>query len=331
RDNQQGAVCVLRGELQRWQAEARAQQESREEEVSGLRAELQETHGRLQQCRGTMKHLHSDLEHTQRQTRQAEEEVGGRKQSSGHRDQAAAPDPVLELYRVKYQACLTKISQQDSTLQAQDEDLKEARAQVVEQDEHVLHLCAQAVVLQGELKAHSAQLESGDDALSQHLRDTQRDLEDSHKHSQECEMVISTMRDSTAALRRQVEEQEESVVKIQADFSVYRATHIRSDSDYDSQLCRVQELQQAFSQTVEQCAQGSQNLSVCQSEVRQLREVSRLTQLKDNTVAEVLRLQEAGRQLQAEAMMEGQRRLEEVGAQEQSAARLEQDLQAAHR
>jgi RecA-family ATPase len=36
----------------------------------------------------------------------------------------------LELYRVKYQAFLTKISQQDSTLQAQDEDLKEARAQV---------------------------------------------------------------------------------------------------------------------------------------------------------------------------------------------------------
>ncbi|XP_029577369.1 keratin, type I cytoskeletal 9-like isoform X2 [Salmo trutta] len=145
-------------------------------------------------------------------------------------------------------------------------------------------------------------------------------------------MVISTMRDSTAALRRQVEEQEESVVKSQADFSVYRATHIHSDSDYDSQLCHDQELQQAFSQTMEQCAQGSQDLSVCQSEVRQLREeVSRLTQLKDNTVAEVLRLQEAGRQLQAEAMMEGQRRLEEVGAQEQRAARLEQDLQAAHR
>ncbi|XP_036836654.1 uncharacterized protein LOC110526397 isoform X2 [Oncorhynchus mykiss] len=184
----------------------------------------------------------------------------------------------------------------------------------------------------GELKAHSAQLESGDGALSQHLRDTQRDLESSRKHSQECEMVISTMRDSTAALRRQVEEQEESVVKSQADFSVYRASHIRSDSDYDSQLCRIQELQQAFSQTVEQCAQGSQDLSVCQSEVPQLREeVSRLTQLKDNTVAEVLRLQEAGRQLQAEARMEGQRRLEEVGAQEQRAARLEQDLQAAHR
>ncbi|XP_064834914.1 uncharacterized protein LOC135548844 isoform X1 [Oncorhynchus masou masou] len=53
----------------------------------------------------------------------------------------------------------------------------------------------------GELKAHSAQLESGDGALSQHLRDTQRDLESSRKHSQECEMVISTMRDSTAALR----------------------------------------------------------------------------------------------------------------------------------
>nr|XP_046205331.1 myosin-1-like isoform X1 [Oncorhynchus gorbuscha] len=356
RDNQQGAVCVLRGELQRWQAEARAQQESREEEVLGLRAELQETQGRLQQCRATMKHLRSDLEHAQRQTRQAEEEASDRENrlwgqeaelsrlravlqeaESRAADTETRLQPLtqsLELYRVKYQACLTKISQQDSTLQAQDEDLKEARAQVVERDEHVLRLCAQALVLQGELKAHCAQLESGDDALnalSQHLRDTQRDLESSCKHSQECEMVISTMRDNTAALRRQVEEQEESVVKSQADLSVYRASHIHSDSDYDSQLCRIQELQQAFSQTVEQCAQASQDLSVCQSEVRQLREeVSRLTQLKDSTVAEVLRLQEAGRQLQAETMMEGQRRLEEVGAQEQRAARLEQDLQAAH-
>ncbi|XP_064834962.1 uncharacterized protein LOC135548844 isoform X3 [Oncorhynchus masou masou] len=79
----------------------------------------------------------------------------------------------------------------------------------------------------------------------------------------------------------QVEEQDESVVKSQADFSVYRASHIHSDSDYDSQLCRIQELQQAFSQTMEQCAQSSQDLSVCQ--LRE--EVSRLTQLKDNTVA----------------------------------------------
>ncbi|CAB1339426.1 unnamed protein product, partial [Coregonus sp. 'balchen'] len=340
----------------RCQAEARAQQESREEEVSGLRAELQEAQGRLQQCRGTMEHLRSDLEHAQRQTRQAEDEASDRESrlrgqeaelsrlravlqeaESRAADTEARLQPLtqsLELYRTKYQACITKISQQDSTLQAQDEDLKEARAQVVEREEHVLRLCAQAVVLQGELKAHSAQLESGDDALSalsQHLRDTQRDLEDSRKHSQECEMVISTLRDSTATLRRQVEEQEESVVKSQADFSVYRATHIHSVSDYDSQLSRIQELQQAFSQAVEQCAQGSQDLSVCQSEVRQLREeVSRLTQLKDNTVAEVLRLQEAGRQLQAEAMMEGQRRLEEVGALAQTAARLEQDLQAAH-
>jgi hypothetical protein len=45
----------------------------------------------------------------------------------------------------------------------------------------------------------------------------------------------------------QVEEQEESVVKSQADLSVYRASHIHSDSDYDSQLCRIQELQQVQS------------------------------------------------------------------------------------
>lgn len=34
------------------------------------------------------------------------------------------------------------------------------------------------------------------------------------------------------------------LVKTQADFSIYRATHIHSDSDYESQLSRVQELEQ---------------------------------------------------------------------------------------
>lgn len=33
------------------------------------------------------------------------------------------------------------------------------------------------------------------------------------------------------------------VVKTQADFSIYQATHIHSDSDYESQLSRVQELE----------------------------------------------------------------------------------------
>lgn len=33
------------------------------------------------------------------------------------------------------------------------------------------------------------------------------------------------------------------VVKTQADFSIYRATHIHANSDYESQLSRVQELE----------------------------------------------------------------------------------------
>lgn len=32
-------------------------------------------------------------------------------------------------------------------------------------------------------------------------------------------------------------------MKTQADFSIYRATHVHSDSDYKSQLSRVQELE----------------------------------------------------------------------------------------
>ncbi|KAJ7986111.1 hypothetical protein DPEC_G00347410 [Dallia pectoralis] len=352
RDGQQVAVCFLRAELQRWQSEARAQQESREEEVSTLRADLKEAQGRHRHCRATREHLLSDLEQARRQAGQAEKEASDRERclrgleaelsrlrsvlqeaESGGVDTEALTQS-LDLYRTKYQACLTKISQQNSILQAKDEDLKETRAQVTEQEEQVVCLRAQVAVLQGELRACSAQLDSGDDALdtlSRRLRDTQRDLDDSHKHSQECELVIRTLRDTTATLRRQVEEHEESVVKIQADFCDYKATHIHSDSDYNSQLSRIEELQQASSQAVEQCAQGTQELSACQSEVDQLREeVSRLAQLNANSLTEVLQLQEAGRQLQAEAMIEEQRRLQEVGALEQNAARLEQEVQAAH-
>lgn len=42
----------------------------------------------------------------------------------------------------------------------------------------------------------------------------------------------------------QVEEQEEAVVKVQADLSVYRATHTHPDTDYDHQLRRGQDLEE---------------------------------------------------------------------------------------
>ena len=71
----------------------------------------------------------------------------------------------------------------------------------------MLRLQAEAVALRGDVKARCAQLESGDEALaalSQRLRDAQRELEISRAHAQECELVISTLRDNTTALRRQV-------------------------------------------------------------------------------------------------------------------------------
>lgn len=41
-----------------------------------------------------------------------------------------------------------------------------------------------------------------------------------------------------------MEEQEEAVVKLQADYSIHRATHMHSDSDYEAQLSHIQELEQ---------------------------------------------------------------------------------------
>ncbi len=79
--------------------------------------------------------------------------------------------------------------------------------QVAQREEQVLRLRAQVVSLQGDLQVHCTQLESGDDALaalSQQLRDTLRELEHSRKHSQERELLVGTLRDTAAALRRQV-------------------------------------------------------------------------------------------------------------------------------
>ena len=42
----------------------------------------------------------------------------------------------------------------------------------------------------------------------------------------------------------QAEEQEESLVKMQADFSLYKTSHVHSNSDYNSQRSLIQELQQ---------------------------------------------------------------------------------------
>lgn len=45
----------------------------------------------------------------------------------------------------------------------------------------------------------------------------------------------------------QVEEKEEAALKLQSDFSLYRATHMHSKSDYESQICRIHELEQVTS------------------------------------------------------------------------------------
>lgn len=79
--------------------------------------------------------------------------------------------------------------------------------QVVEREEQVARLQAEIVALRGDVEARCAQLESGDEALtalSRRLRDAQRELELSHAHAQERELVIDALRDNMAALRSQV-------------------------------------------------------------------------------------------------------------------------------
>ncbi|XP_052418278.1 trichohyalin isoform X2 [Carassius gibelio] len=339
-------LCDQREEEQRWQQEAQEQKESRVKEVLALKEELQSTQSHLQQHRDSMESLFQELEIAHRQQRDPEDEASCRAPALRSQDaelielkaglleaEKLATDaearlqPLsdsLELCKHKYQACLSKIAQLENTLLAREEDLKEAHSQVSQKEEQVLRLRAQVVALQGDLQVHCAQLESGDDALaalSQRLRDTLSELEHSRKHSQECELLISTLRDTAATLRRQAEEREEMVVKTQADFSIYRATHFHSVSDYESQLSRVQELEHALFQSLERCGQSAQESRVCQLELERHRDAS---------TAEVHRLQEQVRRLQADAADEDQRRAH-VDSLEQKVVKLEGELQAAQR
>ncbi|KAK3562218.1 hypothetical protein QTP86_030549, partial [Hemibagrus guttatus] len=348
--SQREAMRELSAEVQQWQQEAQGQKESREKEVRGLRSELWEEQSRLHEHRANLERLHRELEAAQRQQRDAEDEVSRKEAALRSQDleltrlrahlleaQRSASDtearlqPLSEsvqLYKQKYQTCVSKISELESTLKGHEVDQRQGRAQVVEQEEQVVRLQAEIMALRGDVEERCAQLESGDEALtalSRRLRDTQRELEISHAHVQECELVIDSLRDHVATLRYQVEEKEEAALKLQSDFSLYRATHMHCDSDYQSQICRIHELEQELSQALERSG-------TCQSELEKLKEeVQAQKQLRDGSLAEVQRLQELMRKLQADAVCEAQSRQADVDTLELRVTELEEQLEAARR
>ncbi|XP_017333578.1 polyamine-modulated factor 1-binding protein 1 isoform X2 [Ictalurus punctatus] len=349
-ESQREALCELRAEVQKWQQEAQGQRESQEKEVQALRSELREEQSRLHQHRSNLERLHRELESTQRQQRDAEDEVCRKEAALRSQDsemtrmkadlleaRRSASDaearlrPLgesVQLYKQKYQTCVSKIAELESTLQSHEEDRRQSRAQVVEREEQVARLQAEIVALRGDVEARCAQLESGDEALtalSRRLRDAQRELELSHAHAQERELVIDALRDNMAALRSQVEEKDEAALKLQSDFSLYRATHTRSESDCESLICRVRELEQALSQALERSG-------TCHSELEKLKEEAQAQKrLRDGSLAEVRRLQELMRKLQADAVCEAQSRQADVDALELRVNELEEQLEAARR
>ncbi|XP_065117551.1 uncharacterized protein pmfbp1 isoform X2 [Paramisgurnus dabryanus] len=333
---QNKSLCALCREVPRWQQEALEQRQRRVTEVQDLKKEQESTQGRLQlktahrQQRDTEEKItYRDTTLCSQNTELIHLKTGLLEAETLATDAEARLQPLsdsLELYKQKYQDCLNKIAQLESTQQSQVQDLKETHdkgcvcPQVLERDEQILRLRAQIVALRGDLQVHSAQLESGDDALttlSQQLRNTLGELEHSRKHAQECEMLISTLKDSSESLRRQMEEQEETLVKVQADFSIYRSTHVHSSSDYESQHSRVQELEHALFQSLERCRESAQQLRACQLDLERHR---------SDSSAELQRLLH----LQSHASCEDQSRAQ-VDSLEQKVANLEEELRAAQR
>ncbi|KAF7703395.1 hypothetical protein HF521_022402 [Silurus meridionalis] len=346
-ESRQDELCKLSAEVQQWQQEAQVQRESREKEVQGLRSELHEEQRCLHQHKATVEGLHRKLKLAQRD---AEDEISrkeaalrsqdseltrlkadlleARRQVSDAEARMQTLCESVQLHKQKYQTCVSRISELESMLQSHEEDHRQSRAQMVEREEQVVRLQAEIVALRGDVEARCAQLESGDEALttlSRRLRDTQRELEISHAHTQECELVIDALRDNMNTLHSQVEEKEEAALKLQSDFSLYRATHMHSASDYESQICRIRELEQVLSQALE-------HSGTCHSEMEKLKEEAQAQkQLRDGSLAEGRRLQELMRKLQADAVCEARSRQAGVDGLEFRVTELEEQLEAARR
>ncbi|XP_048829216.1 polyamine-modulated factor 1-binding protein 1 isoform X2 [Brienomyrus brachyistius] len=289
---QQGALCTANEELQRWQAEARAQ--------------VDKAQSRLQQYLSSAEMLGA---HGDQAQRQAEEEQALQKhpqpcsvetdQLRGAPQEAQPPPPpltqALDSNEQKYRVSLGTVSRLEERVQAQDRELQEARMQ---HNVQVQRRHWKASPLCCDLQGRSAQLQAQDESLG----DLRQQLEESLQHGLECELIIRT-------LRKQVEEQEEAVLKIQADFFLYKATHLLSDPDCEPHLWRIQEPQQELSCAVEQLAQDAQELGLYQADACQLKEkASHLTKHRNPDIKEAVRLQEAVGQLQGKTAAEPQRR-----------------------
>nr|XP_021333719.1 polyamine-modulated factor 1-binding protein 1 isoform X4 [Danio rerio] len=300
----------------------------KESTVSRLKRELQDAEHQRELLDSRVTELNCEIQQQKKDCRPQTEpdEIAGQMQEVwSSREKAAALQKELSRLQVilKHREELIEENNLKTTQLQRDTDC--LHKQVALREEQLLHLRAQVVCLQEDLQVHRTQLETGDDAittLSQKLRDTERELEHSRKHTQECELLISTHRDTAEKLQRQVEDQEETLVKMQADFSIYRATHIHSDSDYESQLSRVQELEHALFQSLERCGHSAQELRVCQLEMARHKDCS--------PAEEMQRLQEQLRKLQADAADEVHRQAQ-VDSLEQKVANLEGELQAAQR
>ncbi|KAL4630269.1 polyamine-modulated factor 1-binding protein 1 isoform X3 [Arapaima gigas] len=352
---QQGALSELRGELEHWRAQAKTQEERVEKEVRGLHAELNESKACLQQYRSSTERLRSDVEQAQRQCSEAEQEASQkdrrlhavdaelgcmRKALQDARALAADGETrlqslaeSLDIYKQKYQACLEKVTELEGALLFRDEDLKEARQQVSEREEQVFRLQAECALLRHDLQAHCAQLESGDEAfgtLSEQLRHARLELEESREHGRECEQVVLGLREIVASLRHQAEEHEETLVRTQADFSAYKATHIHPDSDFDAHLAHIDELQQELSSAVEERTHRERELAECCAQLNMLKvEVQMLSKQRSDFMSEVLQLQEMVKQLEGEAVADKQHMHTHAEVLEQRLSQLEEELREA--
>ncbi|TRZ00206.1 hypothetical protein DNTS_022585 [Danionella cerebrum] len=189
--------------------------------------------------------------------------LGAEKQASDTETRLQPLSESLELCKLKYQTYQLKTTHLETSLHSREQALKEAHSQLI-------CLRSQTEALLEALHVQKSQLESGDDvisSLSQQLRETRKELEISRKQSKESKLLISTLKDTAASLHHEVEEQEANLLKTHADFSMYQASHLHANSDYESQRSRVEELEHALFQSQKCCNQSAQELRVCQLEL----------------------------------------------------------------
>ncbi|XP_072926392.1 uncharacterized protein pmfbp1 [Hemitrygon akajei] len=318
-------------------------------ELHSSSKELQDKMTKLQQYKSTVDRLNSDLQNAEEQHQEMLHEISQfkdivhkqelemaqfRQQQLDSENQIATVnekckslETKLDLYKQKHQTSVNKMTELESAKQQLQADLQDKNKQLCSQDEIHQKLRNELITVKHQCENKCRQVENCEDAidnLTQQLQAAQKDLSAHRVHGVQCEEVIRSLRNQAAVHHNEAASWEENVVKLQADFASYKATHSHADTEYNFQCAHLEQLKKDFAQANTQNSEYFQEIKKYQEIMHKMNlQLTTVTEQKDN---EITHLEKFAQNLQLDKASDLQKHQMETAKLGQQIMKLENDL-----